>query len=959
MRPFSHLFLLVSMSCLTVANAFPLMKDGVPACFIAVPGAASPASRQAADELALYLAKISGGSAPSVADQPAAGLYPVRFVVDENAPCQTEGYVMVADETGLTITAKLDLGLLYGVYNLLKETTGIRWVFPGADGEYFTVKPSIDVPALNKTVNPSFPYRSLSFHAMGVTSLITDTWNWMLRNGLRINAYYSIYTYNKSLTEEYDKRAAVTRQEPAFSLLLGHGNWATAAKNIDKLWEEHPEYFPIINGKRTKLARQAYQPCTTHPEVIQRSADSMLELFMTHKDSKGITYMYNDDGTGWCQCDNCRKIDTPRDISNGWVSNRYWTFANAVAKKVLEKNPNANFYGLAYQNFMAPPEIPVDPRMGVQLSYNRVCYRHNIDDPICLLNPQYNRFYKGWAEKGIRVIGREELATHGNYFQPAEKVYSYLLRYYSKMGLEGTEIAIAPPDGNYGENYKESGLIQWRSMWQTMYIHALYLWNVDADFETSYEEINSLYYGLKAWNAGMRDFRHLLLKAASETPGCFGHGFSAPLGRCLDQPGVREKLIACLDAAEKAAAQDSDPRALQHVQFDRQRFSDVWLRERDNYLKNYREIHAYQRTSPITIDAVLDEADWKNADIISNFKLRENTGTLARYQTFVRIVHEPEYLYFGMEMLDPSPDKLRTAITERDGAVWEDNTVEIFLTHPDMGASYFHFIVNAAGTLYDRRVDASEKGDKSFNSSLDLKSKILDDRWLLEMRIPTSELGEKCFLGQSWKINVLRARAAKDHKDEECSTLSGGAPFDTGTFMSVAFADKRKVSAALYEGDSRAWINGSFNEPGKLRSYFQGLNIKDDKVPSGWGLSAAGEKSRKEFAWLETEPGSGNFYMRVNGGVLSNDIGVKAPRYRLNYKYRGKGQARFYVYRYDQKNRNLPSKLLHTLEGEHPEWSFDKLEFDRPGDDNERQVFSIMVNGEYDFDDVYLSPIAE
>ena len=109
---------------------------------------------------------------------------------------------------------------------------------------------------------------------------------------------------------------------------------------------------------------------------------------------------------------------------------------------------------------------------------------------------------------------------------------------------------------------------------------------------------------------------------------------------------------------------------------------------------------------------------------------------------------------------------MRTTITERDGPVWEDNTLELFLTHPDMGASYFHFIVNAAGTVYDRRVDASEKGDKSFNSSLEVKTHVLADRWVLEIRIPTAELGEKCFLGQSWKINVLRTRCTRDRKDD-------------------------------------------------------------------------------------------------------------------------------------------------------------------------------------------------
>ncbi len=960
MRHLMYRYLLASLLCATVANAFTLMKDGAPACSIVLLDNVPPTTRHAAEELAAYLKKISGGdSAPAIGTAPTS-LAPIYLKLDAKAKCEGDGFVLAVTSTDITITARTPLGLLYGAYNLLKESTGIRWVFPGADGEYYTRKSTIEIANGSKSVTPSFEFRTLSFHCMATNSKIVDTLDWMVRNGLCINTMLSLYKNNKELSPEYQKRGAKPCQNPAFSSLLAGammGNTAYKA-NLNKLWEEHPEYFPIINGKRTMLEGQKYQPCTSNPDVIRICADSVINLCVDPLAGNGYTSIYNDDGTGWCQCDNCKKLDTSRDVANGWVSNRFWHFISAMAKQIYAQRPDADIFGMGYQNFQAPPEIPIDPRLGVTLSFNRVCYRHNIDDPKCLLNyGKYYQYYEGWAKKGIRVHGREELGTHGSQFQPAERTYVHLLKYYKQKNFQGTFIAIAPPDGRYAERWATTGTVQWRSMWQLMYLHALYLWDIDADFEKNWEEMNALYYGQKAWDGGMREFRKLFLKAANETPGCFGHGFSAPIGRCLDQPGVHEKLRKHLADAEKAAATDPDPRALAHVKFDIQRFHDTWEEARETYLKNYRELRAYTRTAPIKIDGILDDPDWKNADIISNFKRKDDPSKTADPQTYLRVVHEPEYIYFGMEMLEPTPKDIVTEYTKRDGEIWHDNTVEVFLSHPDMGDSFFHFIFNAAGAFYDRKVAKGEKTDASFNCNAEVKARVLDDRWVLEFRLPTAELGEKCFVGQSWKVNVMRVRKLKNSNGDG-STLTGGAPFDVGTFLTIAFADKRIIAPSLHEGDARGWKNGGFNEVAKS-SYNPAKRpgIKDNLAPIGWGLGEIG-KGKDEFTVMEMEPNSGNYYIHVNGGALHNDINAVAKRYRMNFKYRGKGQALFYIYRYDGKTgNNLPSILLHTLNDDQPEWTRGKFEFDRPGNSGERHVLAIRIPGEYDFDDVFLSPI--
>ena len=866
---------------------FALIKDGKSACVIVKPAKDDRVTDFAATELAEFLGRISKGEKPAIIKgKNSTKLYPVIFNVDAKAETSGEGYSISVNKNAVTITSKHPRGIMYGVYALLKDSTGIRWVYPGADGEYFKVQKTIKVKEGVKKAEPSFPYRGISFHAMGVTSPVKDTRNWMVRNNLQLHAYdFQLSGKYKDLAKILADRGAYLEINPGFSNIFSGTSYAKAEKVMAEWFkkESDKELFPLINGKRTFLKGQAYQPCTSHPETLRRSTEGLINYCVKPTIGRdGVVQIYNNDGTGWCQCDNCKKLDSAYDKKMGYVSDRFWHYVQTIGKKALEKYPDAKINGVGYQNFEAPPSFQIDKRFGATLSFNRLCYRHKVDDPDCLLNPKFLNFYKGWKKQGIYIIGREEISGAGTNFQPVSPNYVYLLKFYKKMGFAGNFIAIAPPDGNYNPRRKSAGQVQWRSMWQTMYFHAIYTWNINADYNKEWEEMNSLYYG-KAWNGGMRDFYKLLWEASSTTPGCFGHGYSAPLGRCLDKPMVQEKLNKYLAAALKAAEKDPDKRALAHVKFDAKRFKDTWEYQRKHYLANYRELRAYEKTSPIKIDGVLDDKDWKNADIITNFKNNSNVGVLAEQQTFARVVYEPEYFYFAAEMVEPAMDKVYNTITKRDGPVWEDNTLELFLTHPDLGGTFFHFIFNTDGVFYDRKVYPGEKGDSSFNSSLQVKTRRLADRWVLEAKIPTAELGEKCFTGQSWKMNVMRARKLIDTNGEG-STLTGGKPFDTATFLSIAFSGKRFVNTAKYEGDSRQWKNGSLNEPAKkIANYMKGLNIENNVLPSSWDFKHLTKKNNALVSWRQF-PESSNWYIHLKNSAMMNGLYARGEKYRVNLK---------------------------------------------------------------------------
>ncbi len=951
----------------SIAAEFALMKDGKSACVIVAPEKGTPVTDFAAKELSAFLGKISNGEKPAILKgKNNTKLYPVILKVDANADTSMEGYIIDANKSGVTITSRHPRGIMYGVFALLKETTSIRWVFPGADGEYYKVQPTINIKDGVRKGEPSFSYRGLSFHAMGVTSLVKDTRDWMVRNGLQLHGFaFQLSGKHKSLTALLEERGAYYETQPGFTNIFTGLDYHKGDKLMAEWFkkESEKELFPLINGKRVCLKGQAYQPCTSHPETIRRSIEGLIKFSLAPMGKReGMVNIYDNDGTGWCQCDNCKKQDSSYDKKMGYVSDRFWKYFQAVAGEAIKKYPDAVINGMAYQNFEAPPSFQINKRFGATLSFNRVCYRHKIDDPDCLLNPKFLNFYKGWKKQGIYLIGREELGPAGNYYQPVGPNYVYLLKFYKKMGLAGNFIAIAPPDGRYSKRNASSGVHQWRGMWQTMYLHAIYTWNINADYNKEWEEMNSLYYG-KGWEGGMREFHKLLWEAASSTPGCFGHGFSAPLGRCLDKPLVQERLNKYLASALKAAAKDSDPRALKHVQYDAQRFKDTWEYQRKHYVTNYRELRAYEKTAPIIIDGKLDEKDWKNADIITNFRATKNVGTLAEQQTFVRVVYEPEYFYFAAEMVEPAIKKVYNTITKRDGPVWEDNTLELFLTHPDLGGTFFHFIFNTDGVFYDRKVYPGEKGDASFNSSLQVKTRRLADRWVLEAKIPTAELGEKCFTGQSWKMNVMRARKLIDTSGEG-STLTGGKPFDTATFLSIAFSGKRFVTVSKVEGDSRKWKNGSFNEPAKkIANYMKGLNIENNILPSSWDFKHLTKKENALVAWRKFSD-SNNYYVHLKNSAMMNGLSAKAENYRVNLKYRGNGSATFYVLRYPGKKGvkiTGGSKIVHTLKkGDVKDWTYLKFDFPKAGDPKvERQVFGVWVHGELEFDELYLAPVSK
>ena len=958
--------LMLTATLLLSGKEMELMKNGSPVCSIVLRKDAGEPEKLAAKELSLYLGKIANGKAPLISAAPVKGKYPIYLELTKDPKVSRDGFKITANQKALRIAGREGVGVLYGVYDILRRYGGIRWLFPGKDGEYFKTRSTISIPEGSRIKNPDFTTRHFSLVCMNWYSKIPDTLAWSSRNFMRFRDNPSRLRHKKIGTVRRERGLLCAIGSHCFSpLLVYNPNCKTPKERKDyqqKLFREHPEYFPLINGKRVPSFHGGAvpQPCTTNKDVIRIVANSIIHQYKNAPKPVVLSFG-NNDTTQWCQCANCKKVDPPAETAAGIISTRYWTFANAVMELVKKEVPDLIFEGWSYQNYSRVP-VGVQPDKRVQtvmVSNHRRCWKHALNDKDCPTNGWYYEYNKEWNDRKVPFYSYDELISAGQNFLPNEKPWVDALKYYKKNMpyFTGTCTEICCPDGEYGKRWKSfKTLNNWYMMWQAVYLAANFHWDIDGDYDKMYEEINSLYYG-KGWEGGMREFRKLLTSLYMNAGGCWGYAHSIPVGKFLDVPGARENLEKYLDSAEKAAAKDPDPRALAHVKRDRVFFNVTWVKAYNDYIKNFREIKLYPLMGKITIDGKLDEKDWKNADVTTNFYTVK--GTRAKYQTAVKLAYDKEFLYVGVESLDPEVNKVYSYTKKQDGEAWLDNGVELFLNDPIQGAAYYQIIINSDGYITDGI--ANPRFDMKWHSGTVVKTRKEKDRWFLEARIPARNITGSLFTaGTMLRMNVMRHRViAGDKTKNETSTWSMGYPHNVEVFHPINFAAPRTVTPGnRHEVDTRFWRNGSLNEVAPKSRIPKKWKAKSKHLPRFWGLSGGNYFGEYDY---KLHPGSKtNYYVSFSGGFLSNSTKIRTPKIAMTLRLRGKGVMWVAMLRYTKGyKKSLRTKLMHTIKADSSDWKTYTFTVDRPGSVEEEQtvIFWPRTKGAiFDIDDIFLAP---
>ena len=144
-----------------------------------------------------------------------------------------------------------------------------------------------------------------------------------------------------------------------------------------------------------------------------------------------------------------------------------------------------------------------------------------------------------------------------------------------------------------------------------------------------------------------------------------------------------------------------------------------------------KELTALRTHEEITIDGKLIETSWSLAPIATDFLERNPTeGKKPRFKTEVQILFDDDNIYVLGHCFDSSPDSILSQLGERDDELNADLFTISFDTY-NQRLDAFTFSVSASGVQSDSRIS-----DDSYNAVWESEVAIVDDGWIVEIKIP-------------------------------------------------------------------------------------------------------------------------------------------------------------------------------------------------------------------------------
>jgi hypothetical protein len=169
-------------------------------------------------------------------------------------------------------------------------------------------------------------------------------------------------------------------------------------------------------------------------------------------------------------------------------------------------------------------------------------------------------------------------------------------------------------------------------------------------------------------------------------------------------------------------------------------------------------LRAVRADGPVTVDGVLSEAIWTQAEpleIAYEFSPGDNVAPPVR--TECRAAHDAENLYLGCTAFDPEPGRIRARFAERDKAFTDDHL--IFLIDPfNDKRRAFEFRVTPLGVQMDAVfIPQTWFEDFSWDALWSSAGRITEDGYVVEVAIPFKSLRFPQTEGpQSWGIILER-----------------------------------------------------------------------------------------------------------------------------------------------------------------------------------------------------------
>ncbi|MFH0963841.1 MAG: DUF4838 domain-containing protein [Planctomycetota bacterium] len=401
--------LIVVLSCSVRAGERVLATGGQSACRIVLPEGADVSTRAVAEDLACVLKEMTGADFPVVTDDSAAGECEI-ILGAENAHLGALGLTGLADGFAegeyeirtagnhLVIAGGPLRGTINGMYGFLQDHLGCRWCTPGC--MRIPKQSDLALPEIRDRQRPAFTWRSTNpcMH-----------WDaaWTARNRL-----------NECKAHGGTVSMMMLMSDPRVATIGNYSSEHQFSYIPKSLYEEHPEYYAEIDGKRTcqeNPNERAY--CLTNDGFVAYMAD-VLKRSLRGTTGPHFVGLGHADNANYCRCEACRA-----SYERVGLSGTYMEFDNKVADLVTKEYPQAIISTLAYGITFAPTSVAMHPRVRVVWCPISNCRAHAFDE----CDPNRDRDFLGQLSKwqaNASMLGIWYYHTQSDILMPHMKMHA-------------------------------------------------------------------------------------------------------------------------------------------------------------------------------------------------------------------------------------------------------------------------------------------------------------------------------------------------------------------------------------------------------------------------------------------------------------------------------------------------------------------------------------------------------
>jgi len=618
-----------------------------------------------------------------------------------------------------------EIGTIYAINDFLEKYCQVRWYMPGAIGEVVPHTSDLRLPDnINIRRVPCTKFRSLFGYS---------------------NIPEKLYLWKYDLPNRPDKPFLADDLQLAWGRQLKMGGMPFAANH------NQYDYYTRFKDRKDFFAngnpQSGNQLCLANPDVKRQVVQDARDFF----DGKyaGCWNIGNffavmpADTKVWCECEKCRVFyDSKYDVKsfhNGSKSRYVWSFIADVAKELAKTHPGKYISCCAYWDYRDYPDgVEIPSNVAVMLTKS---YYQYADSALC---------QKEWQEVAKWRKHTKEIYFWDYYLMPTYPAFDRFppvsplpvaedIMRMKKLDITGGMMC------QLDEWFWRNVVLDHLRVYVTMKL--LDDWNQEP--QAIVDEYYRLFYGPA--ETPMREYWEMLDSLFRKRPIIETSAETDWTVVC--PPEKIKKMAELLDKALELAPANSV--YAKRVNLIRNGIHDSVICANSKrvlaIMQNLRHANCPWIDKAPKLDGRLSDPAWNKAALLSDFT--SVSGEKAYVATKVKLMRDNNNLYVGFECFDMLDYKVVTNCKERDGQIYLDDSVEIFI-QPDSDKEYIQLVANAAGVLFD----ACNKNFK-WNSDAQVATAVETGRWTAEFSIPLCKLQALPVKpGTVWRMNFCRNR---------------------------------------------------------------------------------------------------------------------------------------------------------------------------------------------------------